>query len=75
MCVCALYSYLIEYDVCYLTLCEKTYPKKLAFSYLEELQKEFQEKHGAEVQTAARPYALIKFGREANNTWMQYYLP
>lgn len=53
---------MIEYDVCYLTLCDKTYPKKLAFSYLEELQKEFQEQHGSEVQTAARPYSCIKFG-------------
>lgn len=48
--------------VCYLTLCEKAYPKKLAFSYLEELQKEFWAEFGNEVGTAARPYAFIKFG-------------
>jgi vesicle transport protein SEC22 len=48
--------------VCYLTLCEKAYPKKLAFAYLEELQKEFWGEFGNEVGTAARPYAFIKFG-------------
>jgi vesicle transport protein SEC22 len=34
----------------------------LAFSYLEEIQKEFQEKYGNEVGTVARPYAFVKFG-------------
>ena len=56
------FHYLIEFGVCYLTLCEKSYPKKLAFAYLEELQKEFQEKYGHEIGTVARPYAFVKFG-------------
>jgi vesicle transport protein SEC22 len=56
-------SYMIEFGVCYLTVCDKTYPKRLAFSYLEELQKEFNEKFGHEVDTAARPYAFVKFGK------------
>ncbi|KAI8852685.1 Longin-like domain-containing protein, partial [Chytridium lagenaria] len=44
------FHYLIEFGVCYLTLCDRSYPKKLAFAYLEELQKEFQEKYGGEKQ-------------------------
>lgn len=55
-------SYIIELGVCYLTLCERAYPKKLAFAFLEELQKEFWNEYGREVGTAARPYAFIKFG-------------
>ena len=55
-------SYLIELGVCYLVLCDRAYPKKLAFSFLEELQKEFWNEFGNEVGTAARPYAFIKFG-------------
>jgi len=35
--------------------------KKLAFKYLEELQKEFDFEYGTEVKTAKRPYAFIKF--------------
>ena len=27
--------YVIESGVCYLTLCDRNYPKKLAYSYLE----------------------------------------
>jgi vesicle transport protein SEC22 len=56
-----IFSYIIELGVCYLCICEKSYPKKLAFSYLEELQKEFQENYGAEIETVGRPYAFIKF--------------
>ena len=53
---------MIEYGVCYLTLCDRSYPKKLAYQYLEELQKEFQEKYGPEVGSVSRPYAFVKFG-------------
>ena len=126
--------YVIENGVCYLTLCDRNYPKKLAYSYLEgerinrifaaslsrsrarglrsicktrktpcvppvslrllttdvvvramfwffnaklcvhfvltcsvlvssqtELQREFADKHGATVDSVARPYAFIKF--------------
>ena len=53
---------MIEFGVCYLCISEKSYPKKLAFSYLEELQKEFHQNYGQDVDTAARPYAFIKFG-------------
>lgn len=53
---------MIEMGVCYMVLADKTYPKRLAFAYLAELQKEFQEKHGAEVPTALRPYSFARFG-------------
>ena len=45
-------SYLIDNTICYLTLTEKTYPKRLAFLFLEDIAKEFvselQEEHGDE---------------------------
>mmetsp|Transcript_10230 Transcript_10230/g.25043 ORF Transcript_10230/g.25043 Transcript_10230/m.25043 type:complete len:226 (+) Transcript_10230:243-920(+) len=53
--------YMIEQGVCYLTLCDRGYPKKLAYQYLEDLQKEFAATNGAQVETVARPYAFIKF--------------
>jgi len=55
------YLYIIEKGVQYLTLCENKYPKKLAFSYLEELSKEFDLLYGSEVQSAQRPYQFISF--------------
>lgn len=55
-------SYVIEGRVCYLTMCDRAYPKKLAFQYLEDLKNEFERVNGSQIETAARPYAFIKFG-------------
>jgi len=35
-------SYMIDNGICYLTLTEKTYPKRLAFLFLEEISREFE---------------------------------
>ncbi|MBA0658682.1 hypothetical protein Goklo_010866 [Gossypium klotzschianum] len=55
------FHYIIEGRVCYLTMCDRSYPKKLAFQYLEDLKNEFERVNGAQIETAARPYAFIKF--------------
>jgi len=55
------FFYEIENDVCYLTLCDASYPKKLARAFLDEIKKEFDIQYGAEVRGATRPYAFIKF--------------
>ena len=41
---------------------DRGYPKKLAYQYLEDLHSEFTKQYGHQVETAARPYAFIKFG-------------
>ncbi|KAG2175508.1 hypothetical protein INT43_001155 [Umbelopsis isabellina] len=62
-----IFHYIIENGVCYLCICEKSYPRKLAFSYLEELAKEFNLSYGNEVdKPGLRPYAFVKF-----DTFMQ----
>ncbi|CAO0791350.1 Longin-like domain-containing protein [Mucor lusitanicus] len=61
------FHYIIEGSVCYLCICEQSYPRKLAFSYLEELAKEFNMSYGNEVdKPGLRPYAFVKF-----DTFMQ----
>lgn len=55
------FHYLHQGGVCYLCLTDKGYPKRLAFNYLEELQREFESKYRGEVESASRPYAFIKF--------------
>jgi len=57
------FHYIIDNDVCYL----KSYPKKLAYQYLEELQREFLSLYGREIEQAKRPYAFIKFGEDYFN--------
>ncbi|XP_025111643.1 vesicle-trafficking protein SEC22b-like [Pomacea canaliculata] len=61
-----IYHYVLERGVCYLVLCEKTFSKRLAYTYLEDLQNEFQNQFGAKVQTVSRPYSFIEF-----DTYMQ----
>ncbi|CAH1173927.1 unnamed protein product [Phaedon cochleariae] len=56
-----LFHYLIEYEVCYLVLCEKNYSKRLAYSYLEDIAQEFHTQYGKRVNTVTRPYTFIEF--------------
>lgn len=55
------FHYLLENRICYLCLCEKTFSKRLAFSYLEELASEFQQQYGPRLYTVTRPYSFIEF--------------
>jgi Regulated-SNARE-like domain len=56
------YSYLISDNVVFLTIADKSYPRKLAFSYLDELSKEFSSSYGAKVEATRKPYAFLGFG-------------
>jgi len=57
----SVFHYINQDGVCYMCLTEKSYPKRLAFNYLEELLKEFNTKFRDDVESASRPYAFIKF--------------
>lgn len=56
-------SYLIAQGVCYLSLCEASFPKKMVFAYLDELHSEFYEQYGKKVPSVTRPYSFIEFGK------------
>lgn len=46
----------------YLCIAGKAYPRKLAFSYLEELSEEFDRSYSTELSKPnLRPYAFVKF--------------
>ena len=55
-------SYLIADNVVFLTIADKSYPRKLAFSYLDELAKEFSSSYGPKVEQTRKPYAFVGFG-------------
>jgi vesicle transport protein SEC22 len=65
------FHYMIDNGICYLSLTEKAYPKRLAFLFLEEIAREFEADLRAEygeewlrtVETVGRQYAFIKFDR------------
>lgn len=56
-----IFHYYIERGVCYLVLCEKTFSKRLAYSFLEDLQTEFSANFGTRIETVSRPYTFIEF--------------
>lgn len=55
-------SYLIADNVVFLTIADKSYPRKLAFSYLDELSKEFASTYGPKMEAVRKPYAFVGFG-------------
>jgi len=65
------FHYTIDKGICYLTLTDKSYPKRLAFLFLDDISREFeldlQAEYGEEwlrtVETVGREYAFIKFDR------------
>eukprot|EP00095_Tigriopus_kingsejongensis_P001825 maker-scaffold10_size831480-snap-gene-3.26 protein:Tk01825 transcript:maker-scaffold10_size831480-snap-gene-3.26-mRNA-1 annotation:"vesicle-trafficking protein sec22b-b" len=56
-----LFHYIIEQDVCFLTLCDRVFNKKMAYSFLEDLSQEFYNQYGHKINTATRPYSFIEF--------------
>jgi len=56
----------------YLTIADKSYPRKLAFSYLEELSKEFAVSYGPKVETVRKPYAFVGFDTFMSKTARLY---
>ena len=56
-----LYHYLISKGICYLGVFESNFPKRVAFSYLYDLENSFSEKHPDAITTPKRPYFYIEF--------------
>ncbi|OVA14084.1 Longin domain [Macleaya cordata] len=66
------FNYLVENGICYITLCESSYPRKLAFQYLQDLHKEIEKFDIKFVHTINRPYSFIKFDHVIGNIRKQY---
>ncbi|KDQ64925.1 hypothetical protein JAAARDRAFT_28582 [Jaapia argillacea MUCL 33604] len=64
--------YLIVDNVVYMTIADKSYPRKLAFSYLDELSKEFALSYGPKVETVRKPYAFVGFDTFMSKTARLY---
>jgi vesicle transport protein SEC22 len=55
------YFFLVNSGVCYVALCENSYPKKLALMYVAELQKQFDLSFAKEVGSARTRYSFQSF--------------
>jgi len=56
-----MFHYQIDKGVCYLCLSDKGFSRKLAFSYLNDLQSEFFVQYGNRIDKVSRPYHFIEF--------------
>ncbi|KAK3685028.1 Longin-like domain-containing protein [Podospora appendiculata] len=66
--------YLIASDVVYLTITDKSYPRKLAFTYLSDLAAEFATTYPAAqlLSPTLRPYAFMEFDTFISRTKATY---
>eukprot|EP01004_Peranema_trichophorum_P008121 NODE_6881_length_832_cov_78.338505_g6281_i0.p1 GENE.NODE_6881_length_832_cov_78.338505_g6281_i0~~NODE_6881_length_832_cov_78.338505_g6281_i0.p1 ORF type:complete len:233 (-),score=11.45 NODE_6881_length_832_cov_78.338505_g6281_i0:132-773(-) len=55
------YHILIQNGIIYMVFCEKAFSSNIAYSYLDDVSKEFEINHGKDVDRVERPYAFIKF--------------
>ncbi|XDG02003.1 hypothetical protein ABKA04_001618 [Annulohypoxylon sp. FPYF3050] len=54
--------YLIFNDVVYICISERSYPRKLAFTYLSDLSLEFSQSYASQLSSPSlRPYAFMEF--------------
>ncbi|KAL0242618.1 hypothetical protein GEMRC1_005181 [Eukaryota sp. GEM-RC1] len=66
------FHYIMNDNLCCLVCTDRSYPRALAFSYLEELQTQFDKQYGPRVPTASRPYEFIAFDTTASTLQRQY---
>ncbi|MCL4136717.1 UNVERIFIED_CONTAM: hypothetical protein GTU68_061633 [Idotea baltica] len=67
-----LFHYLIKDGVCFLVLCDRGYSKKSAFTFLEEMEAEFNMQYGRKVSQVTRPYSFIEFDTFIQKLRRQY---
>jgi vesicle transport protein SEC22 len=67
-------SYLISGELCFLCICDRSYPRKLAFTYLSDLASEFTQTYQPQqyLVPALRPYAFVEFDTFIQRTKKTY---
>ena len=56
------FALLVRRSLCYAAACDRAFPKRLAFAFLDEIMKEFDTVHAREVAAASKPFAFMQFG-------------
>ncbi|KAJ4369970.1 SNAP receptor [Neocucurbitaria cava] len=67
------YHYIIDGELCFLCICDRSYPRKLAFTYLSDLASEFKSTYPPEKYLSLqRPYAFVEFDTFIQRTKKTY---
>ncbi|KAI9718873.1 MAG: hypothetical protein M1812_003757 [Candelaria pacifica] len=66
--------YLINDSICFLCICDHSYPRKLAFTYLSDLSTEFTTTYNSSqyLSSSLRPYAFVEFDTFIQRTKKTY---
>ncbi|KAL7625115.1 SNAP receptor [Parahypoxylon ruwenzoriense] len=67
--------YLTSEDIVYICICERSYPRKLAFTYLSDLSAEFAQTYASQQvrsNPSLRPYAFMEFDTFISRTKALY---
>ncbi|XP_068646280.1 25.3 kDa vesicle transport protein SEC22-1 [Aristolochia californica] len=67
-----LFHYMVENGICYIALCDSSYPRKLALHYLEDLEKELKKVDIKVLETISRPYSFMRFDYVIGHIRKQY---
>jgi len=63
----------VEKKICYIALSDSSYPRKLLFNYLQNLNKELDKlDEKALIQKISKPYSFIRFGKIIGRIRKQY---
>ncbi|KAI9843034.1 MAG: SNAP receptor [Sclerophora amabilis] len=67
-------SYIITEQLCFLCICDRSYPRKLAFTYLSDLAREFTTTYQSTqyLSPNLRPYAFVEFDTFIQRTKKTY---
>jgi vesicle transport protein SEC22 len=55
------FHYIIKDSICALALCEQQFPRRVAFTYLEDIANEFLSQNAHKIDTVTRPYHFLDF--------------
>jgi vesicle transport protein SEC22 len=68
------YHYLVQDELVFICICDRSYPRKLAFTYLSDLQQEFTTTYSSSqyLSTSCRPYAFVEFDTFIQRTKKTY---
>ncbi|KAJ1373183.1 hypothetical protein KIN20_035527 [Parelaphostrongylus tenuis] len=67
-----MFHYVIKQSICCLCLCQHTFPRKLAFAYLEDVSQEFLNQNATKIDQVARPYHFLEFDQYIQQAKKKY---
>ncbi|CAB3399226.1 unnamed protein product [Caenorhabditis bovis] len=66
------FHYVIIESICSLVLCDRNFPRKAAFQYLNDIGREFLNYNGNKIDTVVRPYHFLEFDKYIQQAKQKY---